>query len=99
MINIIFRGGFIGQNRSYSCKVMSTSKSKQVSKRPSLEESISFFEENLGRIIKLHEDPLVIEVGIGEECRVSKVMVDNGRIVKIMYYSTFLKMDYKREQL
>lgn len=97
MINVIFEGVSIGQNRSYSCKKMSASQSMQVGKRPCPKEPISFFEEDLGKIFKPHEDPLVIEGVISGDCRVSKVMADNGSTVEILYYSAFLKMGYKRE--
>lgn len=83
MVNIIFEGELIGQNRGYSCKVMSASHTKQASKRPYPEYPISFSKEDLDRIIKPHEDPLVIKADIGEDCRVNKIMVDNDNVVDI----------------
>lgn len=66
-----------------------------MSEIPYSKESISFFEEDLGRIINPHEDTLIIEADVSEDCRVGKVMVDNGSIMDILYYNAFLKMGYK----
>lgn len=64
MINVIFEGKLVGQNRSYSHKVMSTSQTKQSRKRTYLEEPITFSEEDLDSIIKAHEVPLIIKEDI-----------------------------------
>lgn len=60
-------------------------------KRSYLEEPISFSEEYLDKIIKPHEENLVIKANIGEDCRVSKIMVDNGSTMDILYYNAFQK--------
>lgn len=68
-------------------------------KRSYPQEPISFSEEYLGSIIRPHECPLIIEVDIGDDCKVGKIMIDNSSTMDILYYSTFVKMGLKREQL
>lgn len=101
MINVIFEGRSVGQNRSYSCKPMSASRTQSAgqNKRPHSEEPISFSEEDLESVIKPHEDLLIIGADIGDDCRVGKIMIDNGSVMDILYYNTFVKMGLKREHL
>lgn len=50
----------------------------------------------MNKVIRNHEDSLVIKTDIDKDWRVSKVLVDNGSVMGILYYSCFNKIDYKK---
>lgn len=64
VINVIFRGGSIGQSRSYTRKVMNTATKKNSKKRSYPSEEVSFSKEDLDSIVNPHEDSLVIHIEI-----------------------------------
>lgn len=47
--------------------------------------------------MKPHEGPLIIKADIGLNSIVEKFMKDSGSYVDVLYYNTFIKMGYKRE--
>lgn len=60
IFNMIFVGGFIGQNQSYSCKfMMSTLAPQQSVKEPGTMNAISFSKDDTIHVMKSHEDPLI----------------------------------------
>lgn len=83
---MIFGGGSVGENRSYAWKVMNTT--RQAGKSPFSKQPISFSEEDLNKVICHHEDPLVIEADISDECTICNILMDNGSAIDILYYNT-----------
>lgn len=68
-------------------------------KRPCLNDTLHFSDGNLEEILHSHKNPLIINVDIGLEHRISKLMVDPRSLVNVLYYKAFEKMDYKAENL
>lgn len=56
------------------------------------ESVISFLNDDLEGILTPHEDPLVITTMINED-NVSKIHIDDGSSVNILYHHTFDRMD------
>lgn len=85
--NVIFGGGSLGKNRSYSQKVMmSNSISQLIGKRQYPEESIYFSKDDLSSMMNPLKDPLVIIVDIGPNATVKK----SSSIVKAQWiFSTW----------
>lgn len=79
--------------------MMSTSTPQDNKKRIRKEKSTYFSEENLDDIMQPHEDSLVIQVGIGPNYRIERIIIDTGSSADILYLDTFTRMDLKREDL
>ncbi|XP_020686560.1 uncharacterized protein LOC110102533 [Dendrobium catenatum] len=70
------------------------------SKKARVDHSITFDDSDLEGVKIPHQDPLVINTGIGDPCyNVKIIFLDNGSSVDIMFYSTFLNLGLTREKL
>ncbi|KAI0529371.1 hypothetical protein KFK09_001920 [Dendrobium nobile] len=62
--------------------------------------SITIDDSDLEGVKTLHQDPLVINTGIGDLCyNVKRILVDNGSFTDVLFYSTFLNSGLTREKL
>lgn len=78
VIHVIYGGGSIGENMSYSWKVMvSTSALKETGKRQHYKKDTYFFDEDLANVMRPHEDSLVITTSISPNATVEKVIIGN----------------------
>ncbi|XP_028556944.1 uncharacterized protein LOC110115884 [Dendrobium catenatum] len=69
-------------------------------KKARVDHSITFDDSDLEGVKTPHQDPLVINAGIGDPCyNVKRILVDNGSSVDVLFYSTFLNMGLTREML
>lgn len=91
----------MGQSISYTRKFLHTTvqPEKNHKKRTYPKESVNFSEEDMDDILNPHEDLLVIQIDIGKDLSLAKVMVNNECLVDILYLVAFEKMDFKKEQL
>lgn len=63
---------------------MSTSMLNETRKQQRSEKDIYFFKEDLDRVMKPHEDPLVISVDKGPDTTIGKVIVDSGSSMDVL---------------
>lgn len=71
---------------------------KQPTKKFRANQIISFSDEDYVRIITHHKDALVITASI-TDYTVSKILVDNGSLVDILYHHTLSRMDLQGMQM
>lgn len=64
--------------------MMFTSASQSTSKRHHPKESIYFLEDDLSIMMRTHEDPLIITIGIGPNSTVDKVIINSGSSVDVL---------------
>ncbi|XP_028556547.1 uncharacterized protein LOC110112814 [Dendrobium catenatum] len=68
-------------------------------KKARVDHSITFDDFDLEGVKTPHQDPLVINAGIGDPCyNVKRIHVDNDSSVDVLFYSTFLNMGLTREK-
>ncbi|KAK6153353.1 hypothetical protein DH2020_012992 [Rehmannia glutinosa] len=67
-------------------------------KRPRIDESITFTDEDLEGIFTPRDDPMVVSLTIANY-EVKRVLVDNGSSADILFYDAFEKMRIGRELL
>ncbi|XP_028549395.1 uncharacterized protein LOC114579338 [Dendrobium catenatum] len=85
---------------STPCQVLMAENKELPTKKLHADHSITFEESDLEGIKTPYKDPLVISAGIGDPCyNVKRILVDNGRSVDVLFYSTFLNMGLSREKL
>lgn len=99
LVNVIYGGGSIEESRSYTRKVLSTSTSDTKEKRPLQDDALYFTKDDTKGTLKQHEDPQVIEIYIGQKNRVTKMMIDTGSSVDILYIRAYNRMGGKIEDL
>lgn len=92
LVNVIYGGRSMGESRSYTWKVLSASTSNAKGKRPLQDDALYFTEDDMKKVMKHHEDPLVIEADIRQNNRVSKIMVDMRSFVDILYINAYKRM-------
>ncbi|KAI0519511.1 hypothetical protein KFK09_006960 [Dendrobium nobile] len=81
-------------------QVLITASKEPMSKKSRVDHSITFDDTDLDGVQTPHQDPLVINAGIGDPCfNVKRILVDNGSSVDVLFYSTFLSMGMDREKL
>ncbi|XP_020685650.1 uncharacterized protein LOC110101896 [Dendrobium catenatum] len=69
-------------------------------KKAHIDHTITFDDSDLEGVKTPHQDPLVINAGIGDPCyNVKRILVDNVSSVDILFYSTFLNLGLAREKL
>lgn len=78
---------------------MSTSTLKDTGKHQCSEKDIYFCEEDIDKVMIPNEGPLVISTDIGLNTTISKVIIDSGSFVDVLYYDAFIKMDTRERTL
>lgn len=56
-------------------------------------------EDDIDNILKSHDNSLVIEVDIGPNSKVNKIIVDTNSSINFLYINTFKRMGGKIEEL
>ncbi|XP_028095868.1 uncharacterized protein LOC114295756 [Camellia sinensis] len=74
------------------------SKSFTPAKRPHEIRQISFDDTDLKGVMLPHNDALVIELRVSRFV-VERVLIDQGSTLEIIYYKTFLKLDFTKSDL
>lgn len=65
---------------------------------PSEDLSITFDESDTAGLDRPHNDPLVSELMIGN-CEVTRILVDTGSIMDMIYKETLKKMEVKDDDI
>ncbi|PKU67130.1 hypothetical protein MA16_Dca012991 [Dendrobium catenatum] len=83
-----------------SNQVLLAANEEPAQKKNRVDHCIIFDDTDLEGIHTPHQDPLVINAGIGDPCfNVKRILVDNGSSVDVLFYSTFLSMGLVRKKL
>ncbi|KAF8088727.1 hypothetical protein N665_0532s0086 [Sinapis alba] len=106
VINVIMGGlqnckDSVRSIKEYERKTLTSQKwgsSSSIKNKPDESYEISFTEEDTKGLDKPHNDPLVVELRIGD-CEVTRVLVDTGSSVDLIFSKTLQRMDVKDYEL
>lgn len=92
VVNIVIRGSTSGGSEDeYVKKIFLIEGHQTKNVKPSLDNMITFSDEDYGEINPRHVDDLVVKLNIANQ-NVVKILVDNGSSVNILYYHAYNRM-------